>query len=70
MNRRWINQIILFTKYKFKNYVRSKYQNFHNLYVKDELYKNAKKLLNKDDIELIEFASGRGGDIPRWKIWF
>ena len=50
-----------------KNYVRSKYQNFHNLYVKDELYKNAKKLLNKDDIELIEFASGRGGDIPRWK---
>ena len=55
-----------------KNYKRSKYQNFHNLVVKDSLYNDAKLLLTdkenkKIDINLMEFASGRGGDISRWK---
>ena len=51
-----------------KKHIRQKYQNFHNTVVKDNLYKQTIKLLkDREGLKLIEFASGRGGDINRWK---
>ena len=51
-----------------KNHIRQKYQSFHNVIVKDNLYKETTQLLkDRKNLKLMEFASGRGGDINRWK---
>ena len=56
------------------SHIRQKYQSFHNVIIKDSLYKQSKQLL-KDrvdidsqlNLKLLEFASGRGADLNRWK---
>ena len=56
------------TNTKDNNHKRQKYQSFHNIIVKDNLYKQSIHLLkNKKDLKLLEFASGRGADLNRWK---
>ena len=61
-------------KYVDSNYQpgkRASYQKFHTIWVKEQLFKSVAPSIiegvNKMQGRLIDFASGKGGDIPRYK---
>ena len=62
-------QLYKINKYNAKE--RYAYQNFHNLYIKEKLLRNVSPSIlngsNKMSGRLVDFGSGKGGDITKWK---